>query len=97
METDGFETFSFSPMKKHPKIVMMINVPMVDQAQAPCSKWICLCTHSDKTTRQFIQFNEEVKPISIEKIIRLAKCLLSGLFGFLKRPERPRARLADNF
>lgn len=60
-----------------------LQCPGADQAQAPRSKRIKLCPHGDKTTRQFIQFNEEAKPISIGKIIRLAKCLLSRLFWFL--------------
>lgn len=58
--------------------------PPAHRAQAPQSKWIKLGPHSDKTTRQFIQFSEEGKPISIEKIIRLAKCLLSRLVWVLK-------------
>lgn len=51
-------------------------------------KWICRCPHRDRPAGQVIQFDEEVKPISIEKLIGLAKCLLSRLFGFVKPPEK---------
>lgn len=92
--------FSFLPHEKSPKDHnddKRFYSPPAYQEHAPHSKWIKLGPHSDKTTRQFIQFNEEGKPISIEKIIRLAKCLLSRLSGFWSLTERPCAHLTNTF
>lgn len=65
-------------MKNNPEIVMMISISLAVayKAHMPPSK--CVPT---VTSRQFIPSNEEGKPISMEKIIRLAKCLPNRLFG----------------
>jgi hypothetical protein len=68
-------------------IVAMANMSMprgVPRTAAQ-SKSLKLHPHGDKRTRQLIQFNKEIKPISTEKIIGLAERLPNRLFGFLSR------------
>lgn len=100
MENIHLRSFSLSSMKNHAKTIMMKDVSRVPESTRPTHLTLSGLSHVPTVTRPpGNSFNsmKSKKPISIEKIIRLVKRLLSRLFGFLSLTKRPCAPLTNNF